>query len=122
MRYGVKIVYTYTVGKSSRKFYEESVLSINAESFDEAYEKAETYASKGLDEHLNPHGETVKAEKFELIDCFVAMDEEDEVYEIYSAFKNNKTSLEESKFYEALTAQCDVEELYDLRYKEFNKN
>ena len=31
-----------------------------------------------------------------------------------------KSSLSEEEFYEAITNQCDAEEMYDLRYDEFN--
>ena len=40
--------------------------------------------------------------------------------EIYSVTLKNKFSLSEEDFYEAITNQCDAEEMYDLRYDEFN--
>ncbi|MBQ8301350.1 MAG: DUF4288 domain-containing protein [Clostridia bacterium] len=121
MKYGVKVIYTYSVGENSRKYYEESILSVTAESFEEAYEKAEEYAKENSDEHINPHGELVKTEKIEMLDCFLAGDKENDVQEIYSSINNNKTSLNEEEFYDAITTQCSTEELYDLRYEEFNK-
>lgn len=121
MKYGVKVIYTYSVGENSRKYYEESILSVTAESFEEAYEKAEGYAKENSDEHINPHGELVKTEKIEMLDCFLAGDKENDVQEIYSSINNNKTSLNEEEFYDAITTQCSTEELYDLRYEEFNK-
>ena len=48
------------------------------------------------------------------------MFEEDGVQEVYSATFNNKSSLSENDFYKAITAQCDADELFDLRYEEFN--
>ena len=39
MKYGVKVIYTYSVGEDCRKFYEGQILSVNAESFDEAMKK-----------------------------------------------------------------------------------
>ena len=121
MKYGVKLIYTYSVSDDRKKYYEESILSVDAESFDEAYKKAEKYAKEYCDEHLNPNGELVKTEKFELLDCFLAFDEENGVQELYSAITKNKTSLCEEEFYRAITGQCDAEELYELRYEEFNK-
>lgn len=115
MKYGVKVIYTYSVGDDGRKYYEEQILAVNAESFDDAYAKAEKYISKYDNEHINPQGESVKTEKIELLDCFLAFDEEDDVQEIYSAFTKNKTALDEGTFYRAITGQCDDEELCDLR-------
>ena len=40
--------------------------------------------------------------------------------EVYSTTFNNKSSLSENDFYKAITAQCDADELFDLRYEEFN--
>ena len=53
--------------------------------------------------------------------CVLAFNEEDGVQEIYSTTFKNKSSLSEEDFYKAITNQCDVEELYVLRYEEFNK-
>ncbi len=121
MKYGVKVIYTYSVGEDCRKFYEEQILSVNAESFDDAYEKAEQYTSEYDTEHTNPKGEMVKTEKVEFVDCFLAFDEEGDVQEIYSSTTQNKTSLTDEQFYIAISNQCTNEELYDLRYEEFNK-
>ena len=121
MKYGVKVIYTYSVGEDCRKFYEEQILSVNAESFDDAYEKAEQYTSEYDTEHTNPTGEMVKMEKVEFVDCFLAFDEEGDVQEIYSSTTQNKTSLTDEQFYIAISNQCTNEELYDLRYEEFNK-
>ncbi|MBR2471174.1 MAG: DUF4288 domain-containing protein [Clostridia bacterium] len=121
MKYGVKVIYTYSVGKDCRKFYEEQILSVNAESFDEAYKKAEQYVAGYDAEHTNPKGELVKTVKVDFADCFLAFDEEGDVQEIYSSITKNKTSLIDEQFYIAIKNQCTNEELFDLRYKEFNK-
>lgn len=121
MKYGVKVIYTYSVGEDCKKFYEEQILSVNAESFDDAYEKAEQYTSEYDTEHTNPKGEMVKTEKVEFVDCFLAFDEDGDVQEIYSSTTQNKTSLTDEQFYIAISNQCTNEELYDLRYEEFNK-
>ena len=120
MKYGVKVIYTYSVA-NRKKYYEEMILSVEAESFDKAYEKAEKYAEGYCDEHINPNGELVKTEKIELLDCFLAYDEENDVQELYSAITKNNTSLREEEFYLAFSEQCDAEELYDLRFEEFNR-
>ena len=120
MKYGVKVILTYSVEPDSRKFYEESIYLVDAESFEDAYEKAEEY-TRGFDlEHTNPKGQKVKTEKIDFVDCFLAFDEEDGVQEIYSATLKNESSLSDEDFYETITNQCDAEEMYDLRYDEFN--
>ncbi len=40
--------------------------------------------------------------------------------EVYSTTFQNKSSLTEEEFYEAITNQCDADGMYDLRYEEFN--
>ena len=122
MKYGVKVIYTYTVGNNYKKYYEEQILSVNAGSFEEAYEKAEKYAAGYNDAYTNPRGDRVKTEKIEVLDCFLALEEEADVQEIYSSFMKNKTSLTENEFYDAITNQCNAKELYNLRYQEFNKS
>ena len=63
MKYGVKVIYTYTVGNNYKKYYEEQILSVNAGSFEEAYEKAEKYAAGYNDAYTNPRGDMFKTEK-----------------------------------------------------------
>ena len=111
MKYGVKVIYTYSVGKDCRKFYEEQILSVKAEQYVAGYDA----------EHTNPKGELVKTVKVDFADCFLAFDEEGDVQEIYSSITKNKTSLIDEQFYIAIKNQCTNEELFDLRYKEFNK-
>ena len=120
MKYGVKVIFTYSVEPGNRKFYEETIYLVDAESFDDAYKKTEEY-TKGFDlERINPKRQKVKTEKIDFVDCFLAFDEEDGVQEIYSATLKNESSLSDEDFYEAITNQCDAEEMYDLRYDEFN--
>ena len=120
MKYGVKVILTYSVEPDNRKFYEESIYLVDADSFDDAYRKAEEYTREFELEYTNPKGQKVKTEKIDFIDCFLAFDEEDGVQEIYSSTLKNKSSLSDEDFYEAITNQCDAEEMYDLRYDEFN--
>ena len=119
--YGVKVIYKYTVGNGDNTvFFEEQILMVKADSFDEAYELAEKYADKCCDEHINPYGQSVKSEIYKMADCFLAFDEEDNVTEVYSMVTKNKTNLSKDEFADILTNQCSKEEMYVLRYKEFN--
>ena len=120
MKYGVKVIFTYSVEPDCRKYYEESIYLVDADSFDDAYEKAEKYTSVIDSEYINSKGQKVKTEKIDFTDCFLAFDEEYGVQEVYSAILKNKSSLSEKDFYELITNQCDTEEMYDLRHKIFN--
>lgn len=120
MQYGVKVIFTYSVAPEKRKFYEESIYLVDADSFDDAYKKAEAY-TKDLDlEYINPKGQKVKTEKIDFTDCFLAFDEENEVQEVYSAIFKNDTALSEEDFYKTITKQCDADEIQDLQNIEFH--
>lgn len=120
MKYGVKVIFTYSVESDNRKFYEESIYLVDAESFDDAYKKAEEYANEYDMEYTNPKGQKVKTEKIDFLDCFLAFDEEGGVQEIYSTTFKNESPLSEEDFYKSITSQCDADEMYGLRYDEFN--
>lgn len=121
MKYGVKVIFTYSVEPDDKKFYEESIYLVEAESSDDAYKKVEEYTKDFDLEYTNPKGQSVKTEKIDFLDCFFAFDEENGVQEIYSSTFNNKSILSEKDFYEVITNQCNVEEMYALRYEKFNK-
>lgn len=120
MKYGVKVLFTYSVAPDDRVFYEEAVYCVEGESFEDAYAKAEKYANSYDKEHINPKGQKVKTIKIDFCDCFLSVEEEDDVQEIYSSIFMNKSALPEDAFYAAITEQCATEELVDLRYLEFN--
>ena len=94
---------------------------MKADSFDEAYQHAEKYAVEACDDHINPYGQRVRTEIYGITDCFLAFDEEYGVREVYSTITRNKTNLSNDEFVDMLVYQCDKNELYILRYEEFNK-
>lgn len=120
MIYGVKVIHTFTVGENDRRFYEELILTVKAESFDEAYEKAERHMQDYICEYTNPYGETVKTLKIDAIDCFHAYDPDGDVQEVFSTHKTNQSFLSEDAYYKILTYTCDEEELRPLRDRDFN--
>lgn len=121
MKYSVKVVYTYLIGDSDKRFYEEQILLICAEDFDEAFEKAEKYASECVGEYVNSDGEKVKTEKVDILTCFEPFDDEEDVQEVYSSITKNYTSLTNEEFYEAFTSpQCEVDEMLELRNEKYN--
>ena len=115
MRYGVKVMYTYFIECKNKRFFEESVLLVNADSFDDALHKAEAYAKDREREYINCDNHVVKIEKIEAIDSFLVFENE-EIVEVYSSFKNNKTPLSDNKYYKILGAIADSKELYPLRH------
>lgn len=117
--YGVKVIHTTSVGSGDRRFYEELILAVRADSPEEAYEKAEAYM-QGYDfVYTNIYGEPVRTVKIEAVDCFVIYPEEGEVQEVYSAFSMNRSPLPEKEYYRLISTSCDEEDLRPLRNGEF---
>ncbi len=111
MPYEIKLIFCYTVRNEAtvlEQKYEESIVSVKAETPDEVFKKAEKYAEEYCEEYENPDGDLVKIEVFSISDCFEIYDEEDGVTEIYS------------KFYTHEGKPCGPDELWPLRYREFN--
>ena len=63
MKYSVKLIIKYTV-ETGEIFFEESILMLEAESFDDAYRKIERWVSyNGVgDSYRNQYGKTVQKE------------------------------------------------------------
>lgn len=120
MIYGVKVIHTHTVGSEDRRFYEESILKVDAESFEEAYEKADKYMQNAVCSYKNIYSENVKTVSIEIIDSFLAYEPEEDVQEVYSSFFTNHSALAEDAYYKAITSPCDEKELRPLRNIEFN--
>ena len=98
MTFGVKAIHIISIGNADQRLYEEIILRVEANSFDEAYNKAAHYLKSSVLDHMNPNGEHVKTVEITAIDCFLAADPEREVQEIYSSFFSNTTSLSEADF------------------------
>lgn len=120
MIYGVKVIRTLTVGENDQRYYEELILRIVADSFDNAYEKAECYMKDSVYEYKNPKGDTVKIISIKAVDCFIAYAPEGDVQEMYSSFSINNSSLNEEEYYKTISSSCGEEELRPLQNAEFN--
>ena len=71
--YGVKILYRYEV--CGEVFYEESILRVKADSFDDALAKAAKYADDTImTDHINPDGFSVKESVCDIMDCYLIDD------------------------------------------------
>ncbi len=120
--YGVKVIYRHEAGEDV--FYEESVISVKADSFDEAWEKAMAYAHEQCEDdepHINPYGETVKSSVLEWSDGFIVdKEEDDEVFEIYSRLMKDDLNMPAEVFNKSLIKSIGKEAGVALRYREFN--
>ena len=120
MTYGIKVIHTLTVGENDQRYYEELILKVEADSFDNAYEKAELYMKDAVCKYKNPKGDPVKTLSIEAVDGFLAYEPEGDVQEMYSSFARNHSSLPEEEYYKAISSSCTEEELRPLRNAEFH--
>lgn len=123
--YSVKLIYKYTVTgepdpilvdkffSGRTKFYEESVVLVVADSFEEAYKVAESNAS--MDEYMNKYGQTVTMELYDAVDCFRFYEQPQALTEVYSTIFSDDADIESlvDKRYE----RCTIEEMHVLRHK-----
>lgn len=111
--YGVKVVYKYVVhSQNPQVLYEEQILKIKAESFDDAYKKADEYAASYIHKYTNINGDTVEISLYKAVDCFMCFEEENGIQEVYSGFlKSDKNVLK------SITTTCEADELQILRHK-----
>ena len=114
MKYSVRLLLQYAVDGGDT-FFEDSVLMFEADSFEDAYEKADRYMKdNGLTEpYRNAEGLTV-TRTARAVDCFSVI-EEDDCIEVYSTFRKNKTPLPDTEFAAILTDACTAEDLKPLR-------
>lgn len=112
--YGIKAVYRYRVAEET--FYEEQIIRVEANDFDQAYDKAEAYAREySGDEHVNPRGQRVVIDRYWLLDCYLMTEEE-----MYSRIFKNPFGEDEEAMLNALDCACTPEEMQPLRNAEFN--
>lgn len=109
------------------KTYEESIMLVKAQSFDQAYKIAENRAKKYENEYTNPYGELVKHKFLESIHCFLILDEslttETELYwRTLRVDKNmEKEDFLDSYYPETQIDSSDIDYNFVLRNRKFNK-
>lgn len=115
MKYSVKLIIKDTV-ETGEVFLEESILMLEAESFDDAYQKAASYVKENdvCDAYRNLEGYTVRKEIVSFADCFSVYDD-DAVVEVYASIHKPRSELPEGTLLCALTESCGKEELLALR-------
>lgn len=111
--YSVKLVYKYVVhSQKPQVLYEEQILRIKAESFEDAYKKADEYAASYIDKYTNINGDTVEISLYKAVDCFMCFEEDNGIQEVYSGFFNADENLLKS-----VATACEADELQILRHK-----
>ena len=115
--YGVKLLYRYDV--CGEVFYEESILRVNADSFDDALAKAAQYADDAIiTDHINPNGFSVKESVCDIMDCYLIDESENDsdVQEVYSGIMKNRLDVTDEEFTEQVFDQCSDEKLVNIRF------
>ena len=114
--FGVKTYYKYTV--KNEVYYEEIILRVTAGSFDEAYNKAISYAMEMSDKmYVNPDGEQVHKSFAGAVDCFEIFSDHEEIEEVYSSFIKKPPGMPEADHFELISRSCLSDELKPLRHK-----
>ena len=113
MKYSVKLIIRHSV-ETGEVFLEESIIMLDADSFDDAYLKAEQYAKEYVDDtYQNMYGKTVKSEVISFADCFSVF--EDDVMEVYSSFIKCREELPEEAVMAFWEEDCSRKDLLPLR-------
>ena len=115
--YGVKLLYRYEV--CGEVFYEESILKVKANSFDDALAKAARYADDAIiTDHINPNGFSVKESVCDIMDCYLIDESENDsdVQEVYSGIMKNRLDVTDEEFTEQVFDQCSDEKLVNIRF------
>ena len=116
--YGVKVVYKYVMGSGAKPpVYEEQILHVEADSFDEALEKAEISADMYMEagEQLNSRGEMVYISCYWILDCSLS-----DYEEVYSRTFSNTTGMDEDEFVKLLADGCSDAERFRLENARYN--
>lgn len=115
MKYSVKMIIRHTV-ETGEMFLEESLLMLDAASFDDAYSKAERYVEENdlCTEYENLYGKRVHSEIVSFADCFSVYDDES-IIEVYSSIRRCSDEMSEKMILSVLEDSCAREEMLPLR-------
>ena len=114
MKFSVKMLIRHTV-ETGEVFIEESIIMLEAASFDDTYEKAEQYVEENeiASTYENMYGKQVKTEVISMADCFSVYDDED-VVEVYSNIIKCGGDMTEEVVTSVMDGSCTREELRPL--------
>lgn len=101
--------------------YEESILLVKADSFEQAYEIAEKLAKQDQTEYINIYGQRVEKRYYEAIDCYSVGEERIKSgLEVYSTFVRSTTQVQPNEFVQTFFPVSTGKQ-YMLLNQEFNK-
>lgn len=96
--YSVKLLYRFTVTgepdnvdayySDDKEIFDETVMLVQADSFDDAYAKAAKNAAARHDDYTNKYNQSVKYRFAETLDCYCLGDTIESGAEIYSNIKS----------------------------------
>ena len=125
--YSVKLLYKYSVsGKpdpnlvdeffSGRtEFYEESVILVTADSFEDAYKVAEGNALTEV--YTNKYGQKVSIALYDAVDCFRFYEQPRAMTEVYSTIFSYDANTDIGSLIDKRYKGCTVGEMHMLRHK-----
>ena len=115
MKYSVKMVVKHSV-ETGEVFLEESIIMLEAGSFDEAYLKAEQYVQENeiCCFYHNMFGNRVHSEVVSFADCFSVYDDKG-VIEVYSSTMKCSDQLREDTLIAFFENSCTRKEMLPLR-------
>ena len=115
MKYSVKIIIKHTV-ETGEVFLEESILLLEAASFDDAYLRAEQYVKDSgiCSSYENVFGKHVLSEVVSYSDCF-SVDELEDVTEVYSSIIRCSPETPEESIVKIHEKSCTRKEMLPLR-------
>lgn len=113
--FSVKILFQFIVEGLPYKFYEESIRLFHAESFDDALEKAESFAEKNNRRYTNIYGRKVEFKLYKVVEAFVIYDNVSftDSSEVFSAIF--KAAPSDNEPTEKSLIRCSAEDMYVLR-------
>lgn len=110
-RYGIKMIFQFLIENESRILYVESIRLFHANSFDNAFKKAENYAVTLYDEYTNIYGQKVTYKLLDTVESFLMHEEisfEDGA-EIFSSI------FESEDLFKLRYTRCSVADMYIIR-------
>jgi len=115
MKYSVKMILKHAV-ESGEVFFEESIIMLDATSFDDAYFKAEQYVKDNeiCSSYENIFGKRVQSDVISYVDCFSVYDDED-VIEVYSSMIRCSEDMPEDSIIKFLEKACTRKDMLPLR-------
>lgn len=117
--YSVKLVYKFDIAgepthtdeqyQNKQNFFEESIILVNATSFDDAYEKAEKYGRENEETYQNEYDQTVLYVFVDTLDCYVLGKTIESETQVYASIRQTDKETDADQFIEnTLKNELDI--------------